>query len=131
MDDVKHREDIAKIVDAFYQTAMQDKEIGYIFTEVAQLNLKEHIPTICDFWETVLFGNMVYRGSVVSKHMDLHRKSNLDPAHFTVWLGIWEKTVNSLFAGEKASEMIHRAGMMAEMMKHKINYLNHNPGMIL
>jgi len=131
MNDVKNREDIAQIVEAFYRTAMQDKSIGYIFTEVAQLNLQEHIPTICDFWETVLFGNMVYRGSVVSKHMDLHRKTRLEPAHFEVWLGIWKNAVYAHYEGEKADEMIRRAGLMAEMMKHKINYLNQNPNALL
>ena len=131
MNDIKNREDIASIVESFYKLAMSDEKIGYIFTDVAKLNLEKHIPTICDFWETVLFGNMVYRGSVVSKHIELHKLSRLEPLHFDTWIGIWEEIVNSNFKGEKADEMIHRAKLMAEMMKHKINYYDHNPNMLL
>ncbi len=129
--DLRYREDIALVVETFYQSAIKDKEIGYIFTDVAKLNLEAHIPVICDFWETVLFGNMVYRGSVVQKHIMLHRKSDLRPEHFERWLGIWRITLDSLFAGEKAEEMKHRASKMAEMMKHKINYFDNNPNALV
>ncbi len=131
MRDLRDREDIVKVVDTFYSVAMTNEKIGYIFTDVAKLNLEKHIPTICDFWESILLGKSVYRGSVVSKHIDLHKMTNLEPSHFETWLGIWEKTVFSLYRGEKANEMIRRAKLMAEMMIHKINYFNHNPNMIL
>ncbi len=129
--DIRDREDIAKVVEAFYQTAIQDTEIGYIFTDVAKLNLEAHIPVICDFWETVLLGNMVYRGSVVSKHIELHRKSALRPAHFERWLSIWLIVVDGMHVGEKAEEMKKRASLMAELMKHKINYFDSNPNALV
>ncbi len=129
--DLRSREDIAEVVQMFYRSAIDDVSIGYIFTEVAQLNLEEHIPVICDFWETVLLGNMVYKGSVVYKHILLSRKSKLLPEHFERWLSIWISTVDGLFAGEKAEEMKNRAHMMAEMMKHKINYFDNNPNAII
>lgn len=131
MKDVKDREDIIWIVNAFYSKAMQHKEIGYIFTDVAKLNLEKHIPVICDFWESILFGKMNYRGSVVSKHIELHKMSALESRHFEVWLDIWLQTITNSYSGEKADEMIRRAKLMAEMMKHKINYFNHNPNMLL
>lgn len=129
--DIRFREDIAQVVESFYQSAIQDKEIGYIFTDVAKLNLETHIPVICDFWETVLFGNMLYRGSVVHKHILLHRKSELLPAHFERWLSIWKTIIDEGYVGDKAEEMKKRASMMAEMMKHKINYFDHNPNAII
>lgn len=129
--DIRFREDIAQVVEAFYQSAIQDVEIGYIFTDVAKLNLETHIPVICDFWETVLLGNVIYRGSVVYKHISLHRKSPLLPEHFEKWLSIWRTTVDELFEGDKAEEMKRRAFMMAEMMKHKINYFDNNPNAII
>jgi len=129
--DLRSRKDIADVVQTFYQSAIDDKEIGYIFTDVAQLNLQEHIPVICDFWETVLFGKMVYKGSVVHKHILLNNKSKLLPEHFERWLNIWGSTIDDLYAGEKADEMKNRAYMMAEMMKHKINYFDNNPNAII
>ena len=129
--DIRFREDIAEVVEAFYQKAILDTAIGYIFTDVAKLNLETHIPVICDFWETVLLGNMVYRGSVVHKHILLHQKTELRPEHFERWLGIWCLTVDALFKGEKADEMKNRASMMAEMMKHKITYFDNNPNALV
>ncbi len=131
MEDVKNRADIAILVEDFYAKAMTNEKIGYIFTDVAKLNLEKHIPTICDFWETVLFGNMVYRGSVVRKHMDLNRMTSLEPIHFETWLTIWKEIVSSRYAGEKADEMISRAEKMAEMMSFKIQYFKDNPNMLV
>jgi len=131
MRDITNREDIDSVVNAFYRQAMGNDEIGYIFTEVAKLDLEKHIPTICDFWESILFGKMNYRGSVVSKHIELHKLSSILPRHFEVWLGIWNSTIKESFKGEKADEMMHRAYLMAEMMKHKIDYYNHNPNMLI
>jgi len=131
MEDLKNRDDIAIVVEAFYSKAMSDDKIGYIFTEVTKLDLAKHIPTICDFWETILFGNMVYRGSVVRKHIDLHRMSTLKPEHFDTWLGIWRTVVNTHYKGAKANEMISRAEKMAEMMKFKIQYFDTNPNALV
>ena len=41
---------------AFYGKAMSDPVIGWLFTDVARLDLEAHVPQIASFWETVLLG---------------------------------------------------------------------------
>lgn len=47
--DIASREDIDVLVIRFYGRAMSDPVIGYLFTEVAQLDLEHHLPVIGDF----------------------------------------------------------------------------------
>ena len=53
--DIENREDIDELMREFYAAAMTDEVIGYIFTDVAKLDLDHHLPIIGDFWETMLF----------------------------------------------------------------------------
>jgi len=53
--DIENREDIDLLMESFYSKAMTDEQIGYIFTDVAKLDLEHHLPIIGDFWEALLF----------------------------------------------------------------------------
>ena len=53
--DIENRKDIDLLMVRFYERAMSDDQIGYIFTDVAKLDLDHHLPIIGDFWETLLF----------------------------------------------------------------------------
>jgi len=99
---------------------MQDHLIGYIFTDIAQLNLLEHLPRIVDFWESVLFGVAKYQGNPVLKHVHLHQLSALRKEHFERWLAIWNETIRSRYSGEKVTEAVNKARMMADLMLYKI-----------
>jgi hemoglobin len=114
--DIRTREDIARLVDAFYGQAMTDDVIGYIFTDVARLDLQAHLPTMYDFWETMLLGARTYQGGAMPKHLELHRRSPLRAEHFERWLQIWERTVEERFAGPVADEAIQRAHAVARSM---------------
>jgi len=120
MPNITNRQDIDHLVAAFYNRATTDPTIGHIFTEVAKLNLETHLPVICDFWESVLLGNMVYRGNPMLKHLKLAEETTLTQEHFDVWLGLWEKTVHEHFTGEKAELAILRAKDIGRLMLHKI-----------
>jgi len=119
MTDIQSREDIELLVAIFYKKLLQDDTLKHFFTEVLQLDLDKHLPVICDFWESILLGNMIYRGNVMHKHIDLHAKSRILPAHFDRWLSHWEKTLAENFAGPRAVEAVKRAKLMAELMKYK------------
>jgi hypothetical protein len=54
--DITSRDDIDALMRDFYGRAMSDPVIGRLFTEVAHLDLDEHLPVIGDFWESTLFG---------------------------------------------------------------------------
>lgn len=102
--DIETRDDVEGLVRAFYGKALTDPIIGFIFTDVAQLDLEEHVPQITSFWETILLGAESYRGGVFGKHADLHLKVGLRRGHFERWLQLWFGTVDELFAGEKADQ---------------------------
>ena len=102
MADIETRADCERLVRAFYERALVDPVIGWLFTDVAKLDLEEHVPRITDFWQTVLLGGLAYRGGVFGPHARLHEKAGLRPGHFTRWLALWTETVDGLFAGERA-----------------------------
>ena len=102
--DIESRDDIEQLVRAFYGKALTDPIIGFIFTDVAKLDLEAHVPTITSFWETVLLDAKSYSGGAFRPHAELHMKVGLREGHFERWLQLWFGTVDELFAGEKANQ---------------------------
>lgn len=119
--DVKNSHDVKVLVDTFYEKVLKDDMIGYIFTDIAQIDLPAHMPIMYSFWETVLLDTLEYKGNPMTKHIILHEKEPLKDGYFDRWLNLWEETVNELFAGEKAELAISRAKSVAALMKYKVN----------
>ena len=120
MKEIQSREDIIFLVDTFYKQVLTDEAIGYIFTEVAQLDWEKHMPVMYDFWETMLLGNMLYKGNPMLKHIALDQKEKLTARHFDRWIQLWRETLKKHFTGEKAEEAMQRAEMMRQLMQYKI-----------
>ena len=117
--DIENREDIDELMRAFYKRAIADDVIGFIFTDVAKLDLEYHLPIIGDFWETVLFrtGDYSKHGrNPLQVHGELNEKTPLRLEHFTRWLEIFTETVDQKFAGDTAEFIKMRAGAIAERM---------------
>ena len=100
--DIETRDDCELLVRTFYGQAMTDHLIGYLFTDIAKLDLTTHIPRITDFWETILLGGGNYRGGAFRVHYDLHRQSPLQTGHFDRWLVLWRASVDACFQGPRA-----------------------------
>lgn len=80
MKDIETKEDIDRLMVKFYERAIGDDVIGYIFTEVARLDLEHHLPVVGDFWETLLFGTGNYQShgrSPLQVHARLSQESPL------------------------------------------------------
>lgn len=118
--DIQNRQDIEQLVDQFYKRLLVDDLIGFFFTEIIALNVEEHLPVICDFWENILFGKSNYKGNPMLKHIALNSKSPLTSAHFERWLSIWELTITENYQGTKAKEAIERAKQIGGLMQFKI-----------
>lgn len=102
--DIETRADCEELVRAFYGQALEDPIIGFIFTDVAKLDLEAHVPRITDFWETVLLGAKSFGGSAFNPHAALHGRVTLREGHFERWLQLWFGTVDDRFAGETANQ---------------------------
>jgi hemoglobin len=100
--DIETRADCERLVRAFYSKALTDPIIGYIFTDVAKLDLDAHVPVIASFWETILLGARSYGGGAFRPHAVIHAKSPLQRGHFERWLALWRETVDELFEGPRA-----------------------------
>ena len=118
--DIETREDVERLARAFYDRAFADPMIGYLFTDVARLDLEAHLPTIVAFWETVLLGARTSRGGTFAPHAALHARAGLRPGHFERWLALWNATVDELFAGERATLAKHHAARVARAFQRRL-----------
>ncbi|MBX3243273.1 MAG: group III truncated hemoglobin [Acidobacteria bacterium] len=119
MRDVENRDDIDLLMREFYSRAMVDEKIGYLFTEVAHLDLDVHLPVIGDFWESMLFrtGDYGRHGrNPLQVHMALHMLEPLKREHFDRWLEIFHAVINENFAGPCAETLRERSVFMANRM---------------
>lgn len=121
--DIRSREDIELVVQKFYDRLLVDHLVGFLFTEVVDLDLEKHLPKLVDFWEDQLFGTNNYAGNPMRAHMDLHLKEPLRKEHFDRWIEHFNQTVDSHFAGFKAHLMKERALSIATVMQIKLHTL--------
>ena len=123
MTDISERKDIDLIVDIFYHRLLNDEEMRPLFSKVLEQGLDHHLPIIGDFWESILLGNIVYKGNAMEKHLQLHQKTPLLPKHFIRWIDHWQNTIDANFEGPVAKEAKRRAGMIAQLMQYKVQQL--------
>ena len=100
--DIETAADCERLVRAFYARAFEDPMIGWLFTDIAQLDLEAHVPRITAFWETILLDAGSYSGGAFAPHAALNARVRLQPGHFERWLMVWRETVDDLFAGPRA-----------------------------
>lgn len=124
MQDIASRNDVEYLVNNFYKKVLKDDVIGYLFTDVVQLDWEKHMPIMYDFWESILLGKSNYKGNAMLKHIDLNKKESLRPEHFERWLLLWEDTLNKNFSGKKADEALSRARQIAGLIQWKIEQLS-------
>ena len=118
--DIETRADCERLVRAFYGRALEDPIIGWIFVDVAKLDLDAHVPVIASFWETMLLGGQSYSGGAFRPHADLHAKVGLRSGHFERWLMLWRTTVDDLFAGERADLAKAHAARVARAFQGRL-----------
>lgn len=119
--DLQSRADIQTLLEQFYNSMLEDPQLGFIFKEVAQIDLVSHLPDLTDFWEQVLLQANGYQKNVVKIHLDLHDKFPLDPAHFERWLLYFNQTIDRLFEGPVVEKAKQRALSIGTMLQIKIH----------
>ena len=121
--DISTRNDLDFLMRKFYDKLLVDDVVGYLFTEVIDLDLEEHFHQLVDFWEVQLLEGGRYQGNPMKVHMDLHFKEALTKAHFDRWLEHFNNSVDEHFEGTKAHLAKERALSIATVMEIKIAQL--------
>lgn len=124
MRDIETKEDIAFLMNEFYSKMLKDEVIGYIFTDVAHLDLEKHLPSLTNFWENMLLSANGYKKNVMDIHLKLNAKEELQKAHFNRWLELLTETVMEHYKGEKAQRMLNSANSIAGVMQFKLGKMN-------
>jgi len=119
--DILGREEIVRLVDRFYEKVVQDKTLGFIFTDIAKVDWETHLPKMYAFWQTVLFRDGGFRGDPIGKHARLVPLTRMGREQFDRWLELFEETVDELFSGENATHIKACAADMANVIHSKIN----------
>ncbi|CAM2804046.1 cyanoglobin [Mycobacterium intermedium] len=118
--DLADRADVEALLHRFYGRALVDEVLAEPFAELRATGLDTHIPTMCDFWETVLFRAGRYRGSALAPHLKVHQQTPLSHRHFVRWLQIWHHTVDEMFQGPAAERAKVQAGRIAWAMLRRL-----------
>jgi hemoglobin len=111
--DIMQREDVKRLVNAFYNKVKADSLLGPVFSHV---DWPHHLPIMYDFWSSMLLGDQTYRGNPLQKHLHLPIEKN----HFSQWLALFRETVDENFYGEKAEEVKMRAQSIAGIFQFKM-----------
>jgi hemoglobin len=118
--DIRTRADCEALVRRFYSRALEDPLIGWIFVDIAKLDLEDHVPKVASFWETVLLGARSYGGGAFAPHAAVHARARLRKAHFDRWLTLWSESVDDLFAGATADQAKAHARRVAVAFHNRL-----------
>lgn len=118
--DITSRKDIELLVDEFYTKVKDDEFIGFIFTDVANVNWEKHLAVMYDFFENMLFYTGPYTGNPMELHKHVNKLYPLTEVHFKRWNQLFGQTVDELFTGETASLVKARALSISAVMQMKI-----------
>ncbi|MBU0925923.1 group III truncated hemoglobin [bacterium] len=109
------KENINKLVIAFYTKVMKNEKISPFFIEKLGPDMKseiwqKHITLLTDFWYTISFGRGNYNGSPFAPHMQI---SGLDRESFETWLKLFFESLDKLYTEDIALKFKERASIIA------------------
>ncbi len=120
MRDLKDRNDIIALVNKFYDKVNKDDKIAFFFNDIVKVNWDLHLPKMYDFWETLIFGKMAYKGNPMLKHIIIAQTEPMEAHHFERWLSLWKETIAENFKGERADIALYKAEQIAGLMAFKV-----------
>lgn len=113
MKEIESRKDIQLMVDTFYSKVQEDEALNQIFNVIAKVDWESHLPKMYDFWETLLFHKVSYKGNPMRIHKLLHEMHPLKKEDFEKWLVLFCETIDELFVGDRAELAKSRAQSVA------------------
>ena len=113
MKDLTNRADIVRLIDAFYSKVLADELLSPVF---AHVDWPKHMPTMYNFWSSMMLGDQTYQANPFQKHVHLPIKAT----HFKRWLELFTATVDEHFKGDQAEKIKSRAWNIAVVFQHKL-----------
>lgn len=115
------RDDVARLVRAFYRDVATDDLLGPIF-EGMGVHWPTHVDTLTDFWAWQLLGETgAYRGNPLRAHEPVHARFPLTDAHYERWLELFTATIDAELSGPIADVARARAARMAAAMQRLVD----------
>jgi len=122
--EIENRDDIYFLVKNFYIKLMKDDKMCHFFEDFSNKTLlEEHLQTLVDFWDNILFYSGSYQKNAMKPHLDLQLKKPFRKEHFQQWLMHFNHSVDESFTGEIAHAAKSRALSIATVMQIKISEL--------
>ncbi len=103
------RDDIARVVAAFYEMVRQHPGLGPVFAAHIE-NWPKHEAKIVNFWANAILYERSYDGNPLKVHRDA---GNVRPGMFDAWLGLFDLTLRTELREDQAaawSALAHRIG---------------------
>jgi hemoglobin len=122
--DITNRNDIAVLVNTFYDKVKVNATIGHFFNDVVKVDWEKHLPKMYDFWEGIVFGGSDYSGNPINVHKAVHALHAFSKNDFEEWIKLFKQTVDELFEGDKAELIKQRAVSIATVMQLKVIHNN-------
>ena len=121
MTDIKTPKDIRHMVENFYARVLSDEQLAPIFLDVAGIDINQHLPRICSFYEKMLLGMPGYSRHTMNLHRAVHASYPLTKEHFARWLQLFETNIDTLYAGKNVQRAKHLVHTIATNMQTALN----------
>lgn len=116
MTDILARPDVESLIRKFYDKVQADTLLAPHF---AHVDFPAHLPTMFNFWSSMMLGEQSYQGNPFQKHIPL----KIGKEHFQQWLKLFVDTVDENFQGDRADEIKKRAQSIAGVFQYKLGLL--------
>lgn len=114
MPDSIDEEQIAVLVDTFYDRVRRDEILGPVFERVVGDAWEPHLAKMRAFWSSLALGSGRYKGNPMMAHLRLMPRIGAE--HFERWLELWRETAAELFPPPIAAGFVQRAEMIGERL---------------
>ena len=107
------RDDVVRLVDAFYDRVRVDPVLGPVFNPAVH-DWDAHKATLVQFWSSIMLGTREYRGNPMAAHLP----HPIVDGHFGRWLALWRDTAHRVLQAEQAEAFYQRAQRIAQSLRY-------------
>jgi hemoglobin len=110
------RDDIARLVDRFYERVRTDAVLGRVFNPAVH-DWPEHKRLLTSFWASVVLREGSYRGNP----MAAHRPHPIESVHFDHWLALWQEVAHEVLPAAQAVLFVDHATRIGRSLRYGLD----------